>query len=209
MYGMLSSEKNGGGGLFVCFVFVIFLTMLPQVLHHLPQHQRHTIFHQAPLLQLSQGRSKQLGVLNCPRPQHGDLNHLLHVLFNQHRCLVVLRGEQISGVSHWHYGHRGQRWSQHQVRHLLACSIDFKVCGGGNSVEFIRAHFLQSCSHILRGQCVLRAERAGCAMCCYDKYQVTMQHLWLKVLLEWYAPILITYSLIYIFRWGDNHDIGI
>lgn len=113
MYGMISSEK-----VFLRFFFS--LTMLPQVLHHPPQHQRHTIFHQAPLLQLKQGHSKQLGVFNCPGSQHGDLNHLLHVLFNQHRCLVVLQGEQISGVSHWHYGHRGQHWSQHQVRHLLA-----------------------------------------------------------------------------------------
>lgn len=85
-----------------------------------------------------------------------------------------------------------------------ACSIDFKVCGGGISVEFIRAHFLQSYSHTLRGQCVLRAERAGCALCCYDKYQVTMQHLWLKVLLERHTPAQITYRL----RWGD-HNIGI
>lgn len=96
MYGVISSEKV----VFWVFFCVIFLTMLPQVLHHPPQHQRHTIFHQAPLLQLKQGHSKQLGVLYCPGPQHGDLNHLLHVLFNQHRCLVVLQGEQISGVSH-------------------------------------------------------------------------------------------------------------
>lgn len=31
---------------------------------------------------------------------------------------------------------------------------------------------------------VMRAKRAGCAMSCYDKYQVTMQHLGLKASLQ-------------------------
>lgn len=77
--------------------------MLAEMLHHLPQHQRHTILHQALLLQFKQGRSKQLGVLgcHCPGSQYGYLDHLLHVFFNQHRCLVVLQGEE-QRVSHGH-----------------------------------------------------------------------------------------------------------
>lgn len=111
---------------------VIFLTMLAQVLHHPPQHQRHTIFHQAPLLQLKQGHSKQLGVLDCPGSQHGYLDHLLHVLFNLHCCLVVLQGgELILAVSHSHYGHRGQRWSRHQVRHCR------DTCPGGGRLTLL------------------------------------------------------------------------
>lgn len=93
-------------------VVVFFLTMLAEMLHHPPQHQRHTILHQALLLQLKQGHSKQLGVLDCPGSQHGYLDHLLHVFFNLHCCLVVLQGgEQTAAVSCRHYGHRGQRWS--------------------------------------------------------------------------------------------------
>lgn len=75
--------------------------MLAEMLHHPPQHQRYTILHQALLLQLKQGRSKQLGVLDFLGSQHGYLDHILHVFFNLHCCLVVLQGEeQRAAVSH-------------------------------------------------------------------------------------------------------------
>ncbi len=73
---------------------VFLLTMLAEMLHHPPQHHWHTILHQTPLLQLKQGRSKQLVVLECPRSQYGYLDHVLHVFFNLHCCLVVLQGEE-------------------------------------------------------------------------------------------------------------------
>ena len=75
--------------------------MLAEMLHHPPHYHRDTILQQTLLLQLKQGHSKQLGVLDCPGPQYGYLDNLLHVLFNLHRRLVVLQGEeQRAAVSH-------------------------------------------------------------------------------------------------------------
>lgn len=95
-----------------------FLTMLAEMLDHPPHHQGHTILHQARLLKLKQGRSKQLGLLCCHHPgsQYGYLDHLLHVFFDLHCCLVVLHGEEQRGaVSHGHYGHRELGCRRHQV----------------------------------------------------------------------------------------------
>ena len=68
--------------------------MLAEMLHHPPHHQRHAVLHQALLLQLKQGRSEQLGVLEHPLSQYGYLDHILHIFFNLHCCLVVLEGKK-------------------------------------------------------------------------------------------------------------------
>lgn len=93
------------------------LTMLAEMLHHPPHHQRHPILQQPLVSQLKQRRSKHLGVLGCDYPgsRDGHLDHLLHVFFNLHRRLVVLQGEQTAAVRHWHYGSR----DRHLCRHLL------------------------------------------------------------------------------------------
>lgn len=76
------------------------LTMLAQVLYHPSQYPRYPVIHQASLLQLCKGHSKLLVWFHCPGPQNGNLDHLLHVLFNQRCCLVVLQEEElISGSS--------------------------------------------------------------------------------------------------------------
>ena len=102
--------------------------MCAEMLHHPPHHQRHTVLHQALLVQLQQGHSKQPGVLgcHCPGSQDGYVDHLLHVFSNQRCCLVVLQGEeQRAAVSHRHYWHRVQRCGRHQVR-------DICPAGGGS-----------------------------------------------------------------------------
>lgn len=77
--------------------------MLAEMLHHPLHHQWHTVLHQAFLSKITEGHSKQLGVLgrHCPRSQYGYLDHLFHVFFNLHCCLIVLQGdEQRAAVSH-------------------------------------------------------------------------------------------------------------
>lgn len=74
---------------------MILLTMLAQVFHHPSQYPRHPVIHQTPLLQLGKGHSKLLVGFNCPGPQHWNLHHLLHVLFYQRCCLVVLQEEEL------------------------------------------------------------------------------------------------------------------
>lgn len=100
---------------------MLWLTMFAQVLHHPPQHHRHTFFQQALLLQLKQGCAKHLGVLGCLGSQYGHLDHLLHVLFNLHCSPVVLDiREQILAVS---------RCNRHQVRDLRdSCSAGGRLC---------------------------------------------------------------------------------
>lgn len=106
---------------------LIFLTMFSEMLHHPPHHERHTILHHAFLSQLKQGSSKQLGVLGCycPGSQYGYLDHLLHVFFNLHRCLVMLQGaEQRAAV---------RDYSTKATTTILeeggsSCSIDYQVC---------------------------------------------------------------------------------
>lgn len=70
------------------------LTMFVQVLNHSPQDPRYPVIHQTSLLQLRQGHSKLPIGFHCPAPQNWKLNHLLHVLFNQCCCRVVLQEEE-------------------------------------------------------------------------------------------------------------------
>lgn len=69
--------------------------MFAQVLNHPSQYPRHPVIHQTPFLQLGQGHSKLLIGFHCPGPQHGNLDHLLHVLFNLRCRLVVLQEEEL------------------------------------------------------------------------------------------------------------------
>lgn len=74
--------------------------MPAQVLHQPPEHHGHPVLHQAPVLQLREGCSKHLGVLGWPGSEDRYLDHLLHILRDQHCCLIVLDGEkQILSIS--------------------------------------------------------------------------------------------------------------
>lgn len=99
------------------------LTMFSEELYHAPHHQGHAILHEAQLPELQQGHAEQPTApgLHSSRspggpPQHGQLDHLLHVLLDLYRSLVVLEigTQQRAAVSNGYYWHCGHC----HVRHL-------------------------------------------------------------------------------------------
>lgn len=129
------------------------LTMFSQVLNHPSQYPRYPVIHQASLLQLGQGHSKLLVGFHCPGPQNRNLDHLLHVLFNQRCCLVVLQEEEL--ISESSQRSCAQWWPAscpgEGLLHPPRPNPIHRIC--------THAHPLLSHRQSLRGRCVLRAVR--------------------------------------------------
>lgn len=113
-----------------------FLTVAPEMLHHLPHHQGHTVLHQALLFQNQQWNSKQLDLLCCHGPgfQYWYLHHLLHVLFDLHRCLAVLHREEQRAAAVSHRLHSCRDW--HQV-FLSRPSVSWTWCWAGSAMNTV------------------------------------------------------------------------
>lgn len=130
------------------FPIMIALTMLVQVLNHPSQYPRYPVIHQASLLQLHQGHSKMLVGFHCSMPQNWNLDHFLHVLFNQCCCLVVLQEEEL--ISDSSHGSCVQWWMASCPGEGLLPPIHW-IC--------THVHLLPSHCQPLRGRCGLRAAR--------------------------------------------------
>lgn len=154
------------------------LTMFAQVLNHPSQYPRYPVIQQTSLLQLCQGHSKLLVGFHWPGPQNGNLDHLLHVLFNQRCCLVVLQEEELISDS-----------SQRSCAQWWPASCPGEGLLPPTATGFVHMRtlcFHTTVSHLGEGVCWgLRG--LAVAKCCYDKCQVTMQHLRFKELPKWRA----------------------